>query len=164
MCVCVWGGGGRGQEMGADKMSLEFGLIKLVYYRAVSEDKRSQEMGAGKMCLEFGLVIKLVGRRVVPEDLPGGDKRFQGVGERGRLCLSPHRHHWEWFCMEMGSGGNRFNIPLTVEGQSQDGRPQTTIFLKREDGQNGIEPKSLPALPLGQAGWQNVFVEGWEAL
>lgn len=39
-------------------------------------------MGAGKMCLECGLV-KLVDRRVVPEDLPGGDKRFQGVGGGG---------------------------------------------------------------------------------
>ena len=31
--------------------------------------------------------------------------------------------------MEMGSGESRFNFPLTVEGQSQDIRPQTTIFF-----------------------------------
>ena len=57
-----------------------------------------------------------------------------GVGGTGRLDLTPHCHHHNDSCTQVGSDENQFNVSLIVR-DSHETASQTTTFEERGDPQ-----------------------------
>ena len=78
-------------------------------------------------------------------------KAYQGLGEREGvwrwerdiIYLSLHCHHWNDFCIKMGSDESRFNVPLIVRDIVTKAVFINQKHLKGRESRNGIEPKSF---------------------
>ena len=74
--------------------------------------------------------------------------RAMEVGEEGGyIYLSLHSHNQNDSCIKMGSDESRFNVSLIVRDKVTGQCPQTTIFLKRKESRNGIDPRPFGLLP-----------------
>ena len=60
-----------------------------------------------------------------------------GGGESEIIYLSLHCHHWNDFCIKVGSNWSHFNVSLIVKDKVTRQRPQTTTFEQKG------EPKQI---------------------
>ena len=80
------------------------------------------------------------------------------------INLSLHCHHQNDSCIKMGSDESHFNVSLILKGKVTRQCPQTTTFLKRNESQSGIEPRSfrLPAKSPFLIGWMFLRETSWK--
>ena len=79
-----------------------------------------------------------------------------GSGGRGCLFQTPHCHHQNDSCIQMGTDDSHSHASLVAMGKVTRQCPQTTTFDDKGEPKRGIEPLSSAyqpnALPLGQTG------------
>ena len=98
-------------------------------------------------------LVKLVQRRVVPEEVVAGTE-IPGGGGGGSLCLTLHCHHKD-DCIKMGSDESNFNVSLIVRDKVTRQCPHATTSKERgEPKRNRTEvPLATSLTPCARLNW-----------